>query len=220
MFPPVNKKSSIAAVAEWVGKFKVETTPDGLSMVPPADEKSIFDGLAFPPHLAEWLTGLRLLRNIPLCYLVPDPALLPPESIRFFHIDYTWIDRDRRRLRRCQHRHRGRHVRHPSCRWRARIDKAVEDLAKAKGDTTGWTFGTKPLTGMFIRSNLSGRPDMTQAFAAEAKKMAVLRAEPISKDIYIALFAGQPQPGSASRSPACSTASKGTPRPIASTSAT
>src|SRR5262249_9248244 len=93
MYPPVNKQTSVAAVAEWVGKFTIETTPDGLSMSPPVSEKSLFDGLMIPAHLLGWLTDLRLLRNIPLSYLVPDPELLPPEAIRFFHVDYTWIDR-------------------------------------------------------------------------------------------------------------------------------
>src|SRR5215208_1726454 len=93
MYSPVNKKTSVAAVAEWVGKFKIENTADGLTMIPPADEKSLFDKFAFPAHLEDWLTNIRLLRHIPLCYLVPDADLLPPEAIRFFHVDYTWIDR-------------------------------------------------------------------------------------------------------------------------------
>ena len=40
-----------------------------------------------PPELLDWLADLLVLRGVPLSYLVPHPDLLPPESIRFFHVD-------------------------------------------------------------------------------------------------------------------------------------
>ena len=39
----------------------------------------------------KWLNELSLLQHIPFNYLVPDPALLPPESLRFFTLDQEWI---------------------------------------------------------------------------------------------------------------------------------
>jgi hypothetical protein len=39
-----------------------------------------------------WLTRLHLLRGVPFGYLVPDIAMLPSESIRFFQVDAGWID--------------------------------------------------------------------------------------------------------------------------------
>ena len=39
------------------------------------------------PDLLDWLADLLILRHVPLAYLVPHPDLLPPESIRFFHVD-------------------------------------------------------------------------------------------------------------------------------------
>jgi hypothetical protein len=45
-----------------------------------------------PPEVLAWFEDLRLLRGVPLSYLVPDPQLLPPESIRFFQIDDFWLD--------------------------------------------------------------------------------------------------------------------------------
>lgn len=42
---------------------------------------------ALPPELLDWLADLLVLRGVPLTYLVPRPELLPPESVRFFHID-------------------------------------------------------------------------------------------------------------------------------------
>jgi hypothetical protein len=45
-----------------------------------------------PKNLADWLARLRLLKGVPFAYLVPDEGLLPPESLRFFHLDMTWVD--------------------------------------------------------------------------------------------------------------------------------
>lgn len=42
--------------------------------------------------LVEWLARLVLLYPVPFHYLVPHPQLLPPESIRFFHLDDNWVD--------------------------------------------------------------------------------------------------------------------------------
>lgn len=45
-----------------------------------------------PKELVDWLIKLKLLVGVPYNYLVPDQAYLPPESIRFFHLDPNWID--------------------------------------------------------------------------------------------------------------------------------
>jgi hypothetical protein len=45
-----------------------------------------------PPDLLNWLIKLKLLIGVPFQYLVPHNELLPPETIRFFHIDPDWIN--------------------------------------------------------------------------------------------------------------------------------
>ena len=40
--------------------------------------------------LAQWLAGLTLLKGVGFEHIVPDPAMLPPESIRFFYVDPGW----------------------------------------------------------------------------------------------------------------------------------
>jgi hypothetical protein len=45
-----------------------------------------------PAYTLNYLVSARLARNVPFGYLVPDPALLPPESIRFFTVDEAWSD--------------------------------------------------------------------------------------------------------------------------------
>ncbi|MEI5098262.1 hypothetical protein RB200_05880 [Streptomyces sp. PmtG] len=43
------------------------------------------------PTMPEWLDRLALLRGVPYDHLVPDPRLLPPESLRAFRVDPAWI---------------------------------------------------------------------------------------------------------------------------------
>ncbi|MFF3070021.1 hypothetical protein ACFVSN_30345 [Kitasatospora sp. NPDC057904] len=38
-----------------------------------------------------WLERLRLLHPVPFAHLVPDPEMLPPESLRFFYVDRGWL---------------------------------------------------------------------------------------------------------------------------------
>jgi hypothetical protein len=45
-----------------------------------------------PAYTLNYLVSARLARNVPFGYLVPDPALLPGESIRFFTVDEAWSD--------------------------------------------------------------------------------------------------------------------------------
>ncbi|MFE6050037.1 hypothetical protein ACFQ6N_04745 [Kitasatospora sp. NPDC056446] len=43
------------------------------------------------PSASQWLERLGLLRGVPFNHLVPDPRMLPPESLRAFRIDPAWI---------------------------------------------------------------------------------------------------------------------------------
>lgn len=64
------------------------------AVLPPAD--GVPDGYhvtTLPPDLLEWFADLLVLRGVPLSYLVPHPDMLPPESIRFFHIDPNFTAR-------------------------------------------------------------------------------------------------------------------------------
>ena len=59
-----------------------------------ADPASIAGALGdvqVPADIAAWLGRLVTLAGVPFGYLVPDEAMLPPESIRFFRLDETWI---------------------------------------------------------------------------------------------------------------------------------
>ena len=42
--------------------------------------------------VADWLANLALLYPVPFSHLVPDPRMLPVDSIRFFYVDPDWVD--------------------------------------------------------------------------------------------------------------------------------
>jgi hypothetical protein len=48
--------------------------------------------VAIADDLVRWLANLVMLYPVPFHYLVPHTALLPTESIRFFHLDDNWVD--------------------------------------------------------------------------------------------------------------------------------
>jgi len=47
---------------------------------------------AIADELVEWIARLVMLYPVPFQYLVPHPSLLPPESLRFFHLDDNWVN--------------------------------------------------------------------------------------------------------------------------------
>ena len=53
----------------------------------PGDER-----VAVADELIQWIARAVLLYPVPFNYLVPHPALLPKESLRFFHLDHNWAD--------------------------------------------------------------------------------------------------------------------------------
>lgn len=168
-----------------------------------------------PEELGNWLLGLRLLHAVPLAYLIPDPALFPPESIRFFHVDQAWTDRlvegalsaaniGTADLGYSVMMHAG---------IRAYLDEKLEAKFAELGGAGSWVPGESPMTGMLIRSELVRRwPEMlVNAFStpdqpADSSKsdVPILRKELISKNIMIVIFAGNPQRVEI-REPACGT---------------
>ena len=60
----------------------------------PLDDGSIQEQepIPIPPDLVVWFKRLSLLEGVPFNYLVPDERLLPLESIRFFQLDWLWIE--------------------------------------------------------------------------------------------------------------------------------
>jgi hypothetical protein len=197
MYQSFTTKSGAEIVAASVAAFPVTSGPDGLVVDPTALS---FPGTAtMPPRLYNWLVGLRLLSNVPLSYLVPDSALLPAESIRFFNLDPTWVDRVIDGVFSAANTGTV-DITYSAAMLasvRAAIDTGVGNLVKQQVPGSSWT-PANGLTGMLIRSDLVRRwPDViVRAYAGLDEKTAavipVLRAETVSNDVYIAVFAGTP----------------------------
>jgi hypothetical protein len=203
MYSPLNTKSGsvetgAAYAAGIVGGYTTVGSPDGLQV--DTSGATVSGKAVIPDRLYNWLLDVRLLRNIPLSYMIPDSALLPPESIRFFNVDLTWVDRVIDGVFSAANTGTV-DITYSAAMLqlvREALDSGLSDLAAASVSTTTWT-PAQGMTGMLIRSDLVRRwPDMiVRAYAGTDEKTSpqapVLRAEPISKDVYIAIFAGTPQ---------------------------
>ena len=173
---------------------------------------------AVPRDLRLWLARLRLLAGVPFGHLVADPALLPPESIRFFYVDRDWTDalvqgalsvgtittNDRVALGQLHRTVRGE------------VDEA-ERLVRLPGVEPGAAVPTGPagaLTGFLLRSRMvSGWPGLHvrayrednlaqhvviaddrvgEADNATLGRIGVLRFERLAPAVLLVLFDGVP----------------------------
>jgi hypothetical protein len=192
MYQAINSVNGVDAVQTFLTEQNISQGPDGLEVGPPADQ-AVFKDVVVPDRLLAWLMDIRLLRHIPLTYLVPDAALLPTESIRFFFVDPTWVDRVIDGA--FSAASTGTVELMFTCTLlkmaRAKLDEEIKAAADAQAPNN-WTPNSA-MTGMLIRSELVRRwPDMVVEAFKGATPLPVMRAEPISRDIYIALFAGVP----------------------------
>ena len=198
MYQRLSVQSGVQAVQNFRSTFPIQSTPDGLVFTPPG-ANAYYGNVTMPERLRKYLIDLRLLRHIPVAYFVPDAALLPPESIRFFHIDPTWMDRVIDGVISAVDTGTVDTLFNGSLVAMTRNALDADLTQRAKDQGMNWT-PAQGMTGMLIRSELVRRwPNMIiRAYSSNAadeptaNETAVLRAEPISKDLYIAIFAGTP----------------------------
>lgn len=153
-----------------------------------------------PKDVAAWLAELVLLHGVPLEYIVPDAALLPTESLRFFYLDQNW---QRRLIDGALSI--GLDSSADALTLLAAYEDAVLDTlsyvsgvrAQRRGKTArveaGASVGT--ITGFLLRSSVvSGWPGMEiSAYAAtNAPALTPLRIERVTNDILLGLFDGVP----------------------------
>jgi hypothetical protein len=156
-----------------------------------------------PPYALAFLGHLRLLIGVPFGYLVPDPLMLPNESIRFFHLDRSWTDRlvdGVLAVGKIGTREQAHHQTaapgiqaqldelEPNVRPMQRGLASIEDRAATADQDAG-----QPITGMLLRSALvSGWPHMDIAAYTQGVKLTLLRLERLAPAVLIALWAGIP----------------------------
>lgn len=148
-----------------------------------------------PDDIGEWLGRLLLLYGVPFNYLVPEEAMLPPESLRFFALDPGWMKcllegacsvgksssldelLDQKLRSRC-------------------LDQVGNNASKVRageGGSLNW-----PLTGFLLRSNLvegwQGLEMKAVGVDGNGKRLdplPALRIDRLSPDIMLCLFNGK-----------------------------
>jgi len=116
----------------------------------------------------EWLKELALLKGVPFNYLVPDEQMLPQESIRFFHLDWFWVE--------------------------CLLDGAFSlgsGLGQKKVTDSDKLAKNEDITGFLLRSQVvSGWPDLQVEASSNDKKLDLLRGDRLSESVLLCLFAG------------------------------
>ncbi|HAC66024.1 MAG TPA: hypothetical protein DCF68_21455, partial [Cyanothece sp. UBA12306] len=138
--------------------------------------------LEFPPDIQTWFRELGLLYHIPFNYLVPDEQMLPLESIRFFWLDWFWVE--------------------------CLLDGAFS-IGRVQNSDVEQDEKTNPLnrqpqtiTGFLLRSEVvSGWPDLQidgsnsletgDEFIPLEQRLKLLRCDRLSHNVLLCLFAGE-----------------------------
>ncbi len=175
-----------------------------------------------PAYMESFLAHLRVLVGVPFEYLVPDPRMLPDESIRFFFLDRSWADRvvdGAIAVGKIGTREQAHHQAHePAIRQQLDITerivraiqmhldsftnlKAANDsnaATNAPGDTiTGFILRSAAVSGwpqMDVRAYSSDLPEPLDPSSPDAQnaQLRKLRLELLSPSVMIALFQGIP----------------------------
>ncbi|MDY7096060.1 MAG: hypothetical protein SX243_24050 [Acidobacteriota bacterium] len=160
-----------------------------------------------PQHLVEEFIGrLRRLEGIPFPYLVPDNAMLPPESIRFFTLDQNWVDAlcdgalSLGRLTDMDQQHDAavgpvlvRRSEHPMINHRRRrLRRPAQAVPEAETNYSGFLLRSALVSGwpgLEVRATAaaSGSGPNTQCSGAEVE---LIRMSRLSPDVLLCLFAG------------------------------
>lgn len=153
-------------------------------------------------QMISWLTSLHLLHGVPFAYLVPDIGMLPVESIRFFQVDYAWVEAlidgafsigapratdDSGAVLRA----------HTTSAARARLRRvraALTGDAETGAEQGAETGGPEAITGFLLRSAaVSGWPGLEvrgYADTAAQHPLPLLRLERISPTLLFCLLGG------------------------------
>lgn len=179
--------------------------------VGPSDIDVYGDDRIIPGDLRQWLARLRLLEQVPFGYLVADSELLPPESIRYFHLDRGWADALVQGALSVGTVNSGDRVQLEGLHRQLRDELDEEErLVRLPGADQGRTRaqrgGAGPITGFLLRSRaVSAYPGMhVRAYRrdiggddeivdeAHPDRLRLLRLERLSPAVLLAMFDGSP----------------------------
>lgn len=156
-----------------------------------------------PDEVATWFGNLAQLQGVPFNYLVPDPRMLPPESLRLFHLDANWMDAlidgafsiGSASLRANGGAGASLEARHaPAIRQLARAHMGRRSANRRAGATAMAAAPSGTITGLLIRSQaVSGWPNLRYvAFSDPGATVEIppVRIASLASDTTLCLFAG------------------------------
>lgn len=189
-----------------------------LRMIQPQQVASTDPAAGMPPYMESLLAHMRLLVGVPFEYLIPDPRLLPDESIRFFYVDRSWTDRlvdGAIAVGKIGTREQAHHqALAPAVNGQLDQTERIVRGVQLRGDFSGQKNGMGPaqpadvITGLLLRSAaVSGYPHMdVRAYATDIpepldpaapavsmQQLTTLRLELLSPSVMLALFQGIPK---------------------------
>jgi hypothetical protein len=150
-----------------------------------------------PASVVDWLTQLTLLYGVPFEYLVADPRLLPPESLRFFYLDRNWLDRLVDGALSVATLSTAEAIFNEAffTAVYAVIEESQQALRAAmRGETPSATVGTGgTYSGLLMRSVVvSGWPGLEVAATKGGQPVALLRMDRLSDSVLLILFEDVP----------------------------
>ncbi len=186
-------KSFCAALYQWKLREneklkKAEQESPAKLVARPANVASTADDL-LATKLQNWLNERALLEHIPFNYLVADERLLPAESIRFFQLDWYWIE--------CL-----LYGAFTVGGYTRELTSEAKDLfEKFKSLATKLYGSDKPMSGFLLRSKLvADYPDLSvDVFSGSATattdpdastKLVIHRLAYLGKDVLVCLCSG------------------------------
>jgi hypothetical protein len=129
--------------------------------------------IPIPPEVATQFRRLSLLEGLPFNYLIPDERLLPLSSIRFFQLDWLWVECmldgafSIGRVTSADHRRDSAHVQRPAANPHAKV------------------------SGMLMRSEVvSGWPGLRVKGLDGHTELKLLRMSRLSPNVLLCLFDG------------------------------
>jgi len=149
--------------------------------------------------VAEWLGRLLLLYPLPFDNLVPDPRMLPVESLRFFYLDTNWLNAaldgamslglDSSRQTFFSQVTKG-----------MVYDAAMQALAVIRDNLQGIPTGSNPvppavMSGFLLRSAMvTGWPNLAiRAKDENDTSLKILRMDHLSSGVLLCIFDGVPK---------------------------
>ncbi|MEN3327790.1 MAG: hypothetical protein V7638_2597 [Acidobacteriota bacterium] len=88
----VERRHNATDFAKEIEKFVESHRSSFKEPISGGEQTPVNEQVKIADDLVEWIARLVLLYPVPFHYLIPHQSLLPPESLRFFHLDDNWVN--------------------------------------------------------------------------------------------------------------------------------